>query len=213
MKPSIVILLLAATSQLLADADREQAFDIYFSPNYIASKTLHFDNDVDVSLNDRSGWSFGVGFNFTNHVSADIIFSSSNGNYAVSTKNEKGEDIAYSTNMYSSAMTLGMTYNIIDGPFTPYISGNVGMSFVDTGVKDGGGYESCYYDPWYGYTCGIYETTKTMVEFTYGASAGLRYDFENKLFVKGGVGVSVVNFNANNTPYFTVYQLSIGSRF
>jgi len=96
---------------------------------------------------------------------------------------------------------------------TPYISGNFGVSFVDTGIKDGGGYDSCYYDPFYGYVCGVYETTKTSTDFTYGASIGLRYDFENKLFVKGGMGVNVVNFDSKETPVFTTYQLTVGSIF
>ena len=209
----LLLLLLSTHLTLLADADREQRWEVYFSPNYVASKTLTFDNDVKVALNDRSGWSLGFGFNFTDNVSAEIIFGTGTGNYAVATTTDDGKPYEYSNTMSSSSMLIGMTYNVIDGPFTPYISGNFGASFVDTGVKDGGGYESCYYDPWYGYVCGVYETTKTSTDFTYGASIGLRYDFDNKLFVKGGMGVNVVNFDSKETPLFTTYQLTVGSIF
>jgi len=210
---AVLILLASSFTTSQADSDREQHWDVYFSPNYVTAKTLSFNNDVQVDLNERTGWSLGFGFNFTNHVSGDFVFSSSNGSYSVKTTDDKGQPLEYSNNMYSSSMLIGMTYNIIDGPFTPYISGNIGINFADTGINDGGGYESCYYDPWYGYTCGIYETTKTSTEFSYGGSVGLRYDLENQLFLKAGVGVNVVNFNSNNTPLFTIYQLTIGSRF
>lgn len=206
-----VLLSTVTTSQ--AGSDREQNWDVYFSPNYVASKTLSFDQDAQVDLNDRTGWSLGFGFNFTNYISADLVFSSSNGSYAVKSIDDTGAPVEYSNNMYSSSMMAGMTYNILKGPFTPYISANIGGTFVDTGIRDGGGYESCYYDPWYGYVCGIYETTKSSTEFSYGAGAGLRYDLKNKLFLKAGVGVNVVGFNSNNTPLFTIYQLTVGSRF
>jgi len=208
-----VVMLATMVSALHADTKREQHWDVYFSPNYVSAKTLSFDNDVQVDLNDRTGWSLGFGFNFTNHVSGDFVFSSGNGSYAVKTTDQDGNPVEYSNNMYSSTMSLGMTYNIIDGPLTPYLSANIGVTFADTGIRDGGGYESCYYDPWYGYVCGIYETTKTTTELSYGGSVGLRYDLDNQLFLKAGIGVNVVNFSSNNTPLFTVYQLSIGSRF
>ena len=50
------------------------------------------------------------------------------------TIDKDGNAIEYSNNMYSSSMMIGMTYNIIDGPFTPYISGNIGATFADTGI-------------------------------------------------------------------------------
>ena len=209
----ILALLLGLQSLLFADSQREQHWEVYFSPNYVNSKTLTFDNDAKVLLNDRTGWNLGFGFNFTDNVSAEIVFGTGSGNYAVSTTEDDGTPLEYSNTMYSSSMVVGMTYNIIDGPLTPYISGNFGVSFVDTGIKDGGGYDSCYYDPFYGYVCGVYETTKTSTDFTYGASIGLRYDFENKLFVKGGMGVNVVNFDSKETPVFTTYQLTVGSIF
>ena len=210
---SILFFLISTLTTSQADTDREQQWEVYFSPNYVAAKTLSFDQGAQVELNDRTGWSLGFGFNFTNHVSGDFVFSSGNGSYAVKTVDDMDQPVEYSNNMYSSSMMIGMTYNMIDGPFTPYISGNIGATFVDTGIRDGGGYDSCYYDPFYGYVCGVYETTKTSTEFAYGASVGLRYDLKNQLFLKAGVGVSVVNFNASNTPLFSIYQLTIGSRF
>ena len=215
MKNSLIISLLIFTSYatLLADADREQHWEVYFSPNYVASKTLTFDNDVKVALNDRSGWSLGFGFNFTDNVSAELVFGTGTGNYAVATTTDDGKPYEYSNTMTSSSMVIGMTYNIIDGPFTPYVSGNFGASFVDTGVKDGGGYDTCYYDPFYGYVCGVYETTKTSTDFTYAGSVGLRYDLENKLFLKAGIGANIVNFDSKESAVFTVYQLTVGSVF
>ncbi len=194
------------------DAKKAQKWEVYLSPNYIATKNLSFDGNTELDLNDRTGWGFGIGFNFTEYASADLLFSSSNGSYAVSSVDTNGVPINYNNNMYSSSVSLGMTYNIIDGPFTPYVSGNIGMTFMDSGVVDGST-TGCWYDPWLGEVCGTAVSTKTTTEFSYGASVGVRYDFQNLLFVKGGVGLNVVDIDSNNTPYFTIYQLMIGSKF
>ncbi len=201
-----------ATAELVANVDREGRWQIYFSPNYVASKSLSFQDNTKLDLNDRTGWSFGIGYNFTNYVSADMTFSSGSGSYTVKSVDSNGDPVKYSNTMYSSSIALGVPYNIVDGPLTPYISGNIGSTFIDSGIVDST-VTGCWYDPWYGTVCGPITTTKTTTEFSYGGSIGVRYDFHNRLFIRGDVGLNVINLDSNDWADFTVYQLSIGSTF
>ena len=209
----IPLLLMLIPINTYAEKIREQQFEVYFAPYYVASTTLNFKKNTQLVLNERTGWSLGLGFNFTDNVSGEVMFSSSSGKYTVNTLRDDGTPYQYIEEAEYSSLLVGMTYNIMEGSFTPYISGNLGISFVDTGIADGGGYQSCWYDPWYGYICGTYETTKTTTQFSLGASTGVRYDFDNKLFVKGGVGVNMTYFNSSSLPYFLTGQLFVGSRF
>ena len=200
-------------SPSLAESDREGTWQFSFTPHYTASKSLSFGDKGDIDFNDRSGWGFGVGYNFTNYVSLDLNFMSSNGSYNGSVNEDNGTVSNYSTNMYSSSIDLALTYNILDDNFTPYVSANVGSSFVDSGVPTGNYYGGTCYDPWYGYYPCVDAETHTTVKFHYGAAVGLRYDFENRLFLKGGVNANVLDFNSDQLPYFVTYQVSIGTTF
>lgn len=211
---SLLILIMMITAITLnAEKIRQQQFELFFAPYYVSSTSLDFKKDAQLVLNERTGWSLGLGFNFTDHASAEVMFSSSSGKYVVNSLRDDGTSYEYIQEADYSALLVGMSYNILEGAFTPYVSGDFGISFVDTGIADGGGYPSCWYDPWYGSVCGTYETTKTTTQFSLGGSTGVRYDFDNKLFVKGGIGVNVTYFNSKNLPYFLTGQLFVGSRF
>lgn len=207
-----LIFLLFTTSQ--AAGNREGTWQVSFTPHYVASKSLRFGDKGSVDFNDRSGWGLGVGYNFTDHVSLDLDFTSSNGSYNGSVNESNGSVSNYSGNMYSSSIDLALTYNILKSNFTPYLSADIGSSFIDSGIPTGNYYGGTCYDPWYGYYYQCVDAeTHTTTKFHYGAGAGLRYDFKNRLFLKGGVNVDLLDFNSDQTPYFIDYRISIGTTF
>ena len=199
---------------MLAESHRNQTWQFSFTPQYIASKSLTFGDKGNVDFNDRTGWGLAVGYNVSPYISLDLDFFSSNGSYSGNVNEANGSVTPYSSNMYSSSVDLSMTYNIIDDDFTPFVSAKIGSSFVDSGISTGNYYGGTCYDPWSGYyySC-AYPETHTSVNFQYGAGAGLRYDFENRLFVKGGVEATVINLDSDQFPYFISYFLSVGSTF
>lgn len=196
-----------------AQSDRQGTWQVSFTPQYIASKSLSFGDRGDVDFNDRSGWGIGVGYNVSPYISLDLNFLSTNGSYNGTVNETNGTVSKYSGNMYSSSIDFALTYNILDDNFTPYLSANMGSSFIDSGVATGDYYSGTCYDPWYGYYPCLDAATHTTTKFHYGAGVGLRYDFENRLFIKGGVNANVLDFNSDQFPYFISYQLSIGTTF
>ena len=210
----LILFFILLTTTLSAESRKEGTWQVSFTPQYISSQALTFGEKGDVDFNDRSGWGFGVGYNFSSFITLDLNFMASNGSYNGHVNEDNGTISNYSGSMYSSSVDLALTYNIIDDDLTPYISANVGSSFIDSGIPTGNYYGGTCYDPWYGYYYPCYGAeTHTTVKFHYGAGAGLRYDFKNRLFVKGGVNVNVLNFRSDQFPYFISYQLSIGTTF
>src|SRR5262245_59220616 len=60
---------------------------------------------------------------------------------------------------------VGVNFNFMDGPFTPYVSGMIGYSFIDTNIPNGPPQTGCWWDPWYGQICGTWQDTRSTEEF------------------------------------------------
>lgn len=206
---SIFLLSTLTFTSSSADAKRAGTWQLSLTPQFISGQKLNYENGDFIDLESRTGWGFGIGYNFDEHISLDLNFNSSNGSYNAQVHDVNGTQQNFSSNLYSSSVDLALTYNIIDGPLTPYVTANVGSTFVDSGVATGDIYWGCGYY----YYCGLYTETYTAVRVNLGAGLGVRYDFENTLYVKGGVNSYIVDFDSTNTPYFINYQLTVGMKF
>jgi hypothetical protein len=202
-------LLLCSITQ--ANDTRSETWEFFFTPSFIQSKTLDFGHDAQADINTRTGIGFGFGYNIDSNLELSMLFSSSSGNYKGTRVDENGNKKDFTSNMYTNSLNLAATYNFIDGAFTPYITATLGVTYVDSGisVEDGGDY--CWWDPWWGYTC--HSVTYTDTKLNYGASVGLRYDFANRLYIKGGIGKNYVDFDTVNTSDFIIYDFAIGATF
>jgi hypothetical protein len=200
---------------------RKEKFEFFLSPQLTNSKNLQFDNGAEANLNKRSALAFGFGYNVNNHIELSLQFAASNGNYTgtrIIDNDPENPDLPngptkFTSNMYTSSINLGFTYNILSGPFTPYLSANIGSTYIDTGVPTGDRVTGCWWDPWWGYICTPVTQTYTSTEVNYGGGAGLRYDFNRKLFMKGGVDINYLELNSSNTPDFITYKFTFGFMF
>ena len=81
---------------------------------------------------------------------------------------------------------IGLNWNFTDGPITPYVSGTIGYTFVDTNIPDGLPESGCWWDPWYGQICGTWQDTKSKDSFLYGLGLGVRWDVNDAWSVRLG---------------------------
>lgn len=210
----LLSLLLTSTSASAFENSRSEKWAFFLAPTFINSKSLQFDNGATADINERSSLGFGIGYNLNLNIELSLMFSTANGNY-VGTRIEDGTNTPqrFTANMYTSSINFGFTYNILKGPFTPFISANLGTNFIDSGIPTGNISTGCWWDPWWGYTCYPIADTYSSTEFSYGAGAGLRYDFNRKLYVKGGVTQNYLDISSTNTADFTSWQLIFGFMF
>ncbi len=208
-----LLLILLSASILSADNSRSEKWEFFFTPMFIDSNEVSFDGGSKVDINSRSGFGIGFGYNFNEHLELSLLFASSNANYRGTIVNEDGSQEDYSSNIYTSSFNIAGTYNFIDGPLTPYITGVIGSTYVDSGVYTGRVGSGCYWDPWYGYICSPYAETYTSTKLNYGASVGVRYDFDNMLYLKAGAGKNWIDFSGSSSNDFTVYDITIGATF
>lgn len=223
IKSSFILLTIVSTNTHAAFNDsRVDKWEFFLAPMVTNSKVLQFSNGAEADINKRSSIGFGFGYNINAHIELTGTFASSNGNYTGTRivdntpedpDNPNGPQ-KFTSNMYTSSLDFGFTYNLLSSPFTPYISANIGSTYIDSGLPTGNINTGYCWDPWYGwyYPCASAQTY-TSTEINYGFGLGLRYDFNRKLYIKGGVGKNYIDLNSTNTPDFTTYQFIFGFMF
>ena len=200
---------------------RAERWEFFLAPMFTNSKVLQFENGAEADINEHSSLGFGFGYNVNRNIELTVLFSSSNSNYTgtriIDNEPEDPEvpngPQQFASNMYTSSLDFGFTYNLLASALTPYISANMGSTYVDSGVPTGDLSTVCWWDPWWGYICSPRAQTYTTTELHYGAGIGLRYDFNRKLFVKGGIAKNYIDLNSSNTADFTTYNFTFGLMF
>jgi len=83
--------------------------------------------------------------------------------------------------------TIALTghWNILDGPITPYLSGSIGWSIVDTNILAGIN-SGCWWVPYWGYRCGRWPVTYGDSTASFSLGVGGRFEFTDNLFVRVG---------------------------
>ncbi|MFV2004985.1 MAG: outer membrane protein [Gammaproteobacteria bacterium] len=201
---------------------RADKWEFFLAPQFTNSKLLQFDNGAEADINERSSLGFGLGYNVNRHIELSVMFAASNSNYTgTRIIDNNPEDLPdnpngpqkFSANLYTSSINFDFTFNLLTTPFTPYVSANIGSTYIDSGVPTGNLTTGCWYDPWWGYVCAPTVQTYTSTRINYGAGAGLRYDFNRKLFIKGGIAINYLDIGSSNTPDFTSYRFTFGFMF
>lgn len=197
-----------------ADNDRAQRWEATLQGRFTGSETIAFDNGAQAQVNSSTGFGFGFSYNFDERKAAGLDFAWNNLNYSGSaTPGGGGPAQAVSGTAYAGSMMLNGTYHFLDRPFTPYVTGGIGLTYTDTGIPAGVG-TGCWWYPWYGYVCGPVTYTKTSTDWTYAIGAGLRWDVTPGFFLRGGVQQQWLSVGAaSGTPSFIVGRFDIGFKF
>jgi len=211
----LIISALSSTNANAFNDSRAEKWEFFLAPQFTNSKLLQFDNGAEADINERSSIGFGFGYNLNHHIELSLLFASTNSNYTGTRIRDDGSDSPekFTSNLYTSSIDFGFTFNLLSTPFTPYISANIGSTYVDSGIPTGNITTSCWWDPWWGYVCTPGVQTYTSTEFNYGAGAGLRYDFNRKAYVKAGISKNYIDLGSSNTPDFTSYRMVFGFMF
>jgi len=222
LKTALTFLLFISMNADAAFLDsRAEKWEFFLAPQISNTKLLQFENGAEADINKRSSLGFGFGYNMNRHIELTVLFSSSNSNYTGTRIIDNDPALQeppngpqkFTSNLYTSTLDFGFTYNFLSGPLTPYVSANIGSTYVDSGVPTGNIITGCWWDPWWGYICTPQAQTYTSTVINYGAGVGLRYDFNRKLYIKGGVARNYLDINSSNTPDFTTYQFIFGFMF
>jgi opacity protein-like surface antigen len=215
---AVILLVLAglATQVSTASADRRPnrkgRWEFYLLTNWVDSQTIEFTGRSSIDVSDDHGWGFGFGYNVNEHFELAGEFSWISANYRVNTLDQNNQPARTSGRLDAGTTNFNGTYNILKGPITPYVTGGLGWTFIDSNIPSGPPGATCWWDPWWGYVCSGYQPTHTESSFSYNVGAGLRWDVTESFFLKGGVSNLWIDMK-NASPSFLKWQLTFGLMF
>jgi hypothetical protein len=106
------------------------------------------------------------------------------------------------------------TFNLLEGPITPYAELGFGWTEMDSNVADQPPITGCWWDPWWGYICNTYVSTFSKTRETLTGALGIRMDLGNGMTLKGSYGMMRIDTSrAAESAEMNYYRLDVGWRF
>ncbi len=158
-----------------------------------SSESLNGTQGSAISVDGDTGWGLNFAYNFDNRfaLGADFIWSSPKYTYVYVPEVMPGvpgipEVINHKMDLFTYTFTG--TWNILEGPITPYLEANYGWTNIDSKIADQPPITTCWWDPWWGYICDTFVSTYSKTRTSYGGAAGLRWDSGNGWTLKASYG-------------------------
>ncbi len=209
-------LLLTGTVAGAAESQRGKNWEATIQVLGTSSESSDGSNGSSIDFNSTTGWGFGVTYNFNQHLSLGFDGAFVRPRYTAVLAPDDGSDpttISHKASLFNGA--LNGTWNLLKGNFTPYVQLGLGWTNIDSNVADGPPLTGCWWDPWWGYQCANFYSTYKDTRFSWNGGLGLRYEFQNKMFLKGSV--NRVYLDADNSasadPKFDLWKLELGWMF
>lgn len=151
------------------------------------SEDVRGSNDSSVEIDGDVGFGVGVAYNMSNALAFGFDFTYTNPDYKAVFNTDQSGVVSIDHDMDVYTGQFSAVWNLMNGPFTPFFRGGIGWTYIDSNVSDGPPVTGCWWDPWYGYICQNYYDSYDDTSFSYGVGAGVRYEFDNGMFLKGSI--------------------------
>jgi opacity protein-like surface antigen len=200
----------------VADAQyREDRWEFSLGTFYQLGTTIDGEEGAGIETGNDFGFSLGGGYNFTDRLATTFGFQWAGVGYDATALDEDLNPVDISGKYDSFTLSGNLIYYLSDGPLSPYVGAGIGWTWIDTNIPNGPPYTWCWWDPWWGYVCSSSYPTETKDAFSYQATLGLRYEFDNdRTFLRLGYTSQWMDFDSSSgTPRFDVIVLDIGWMF
>ncbi|WP_111495009.1 MULTISPECIES: outer membrane protein [Marinobacter] len=210
----LALLLVVPILPGVALADRAGTWD--FSVQMVGNldETSRGDNDSRLDIDSDLGLAFGGAYHATEHLQFGVDLTFLNPDYEArfnidggGTRTVKTELDVFNTHIYGA-------WNFMEGPLTPYVRAGLGWTYIDSNIISSDvPVGVCWWDPWLGYVCSATYNTYDDTQFSYGAGAGVRYEFGEHYFVQAGFDhFELTDDDLGASPDFDVWRIQFGWR-
>ena len=195
--------------------DREGRWELYLGPFYQLGTSIDGREGTGLDTNDEFGFALGGGYNFTDQLATTFGLQWAGVDYDATALDEDGAPVDIRGSYDSFTLSGNLVYYFTDGKLAPYVGAGIGWTWIDTNVPSGPPITWCWWDPWWGYVCSTSYPTEVRDAFSYQATLGLRYEFDNdRTFLRLGYVSQWMGFDsAGDTPRFDVIVLDFGWMF
>ncbi len=214
MSPVLPIVLVGALAGALMlpspvkaqGSQRASSWEFILPITYSTSTTVTGQGGSSADLNSDLGFGIGFGYNLNNHLQLNGLLTWSTRSYNATLVNTDGTTRKASGTLESSTLGINAVYFFIPQGITPFVSGGIGSTFVDSNIPSGPGSTTCWYDPYYGYICDTYTPTRTETAFSYTAGIGVRIPVSRAFSVQGSYNKLWIDMS-NSKPEIDGWKL------
>ncbi len=188
---AILLIALPAVSSAQSYSTRSDSWEWSISAVFQDSKNISSENGSYLDVKSDTGFGLNMAYNLSDKLSVGMDLEFIWPNYDAVIVDDLGidGDVSISHEMSQVNTRFKGTYNFFEGPFTPFVEAGLGWSYFDSNVTDQPPVVGCWWHPIWGYICDGFYDTFSETEFSYGAGAGIRYDFTGGTFIKASYNV------------------------
>jgi opacity protein-like surface antigen len=201
------------------DSDRSERWEFYIPVNSISSEDFDGKGGTSVDLAGDVGFGFAFGYNFNERWILGFEFTFMDMNFDASVARDTDQDgdpddfLLVSGELDSNSLQITGQYNFLEKTITPFIRASLGSTYVDSNIPSGQPTGVCWWHPWWGYICDIWQPTYDDSSFSYGAGVGVRADVGERFYLEGSANQLRIDFENADEPEFTFYRLNMGWLF
>ena len=186
----------AQGSFLPRSMDRAGTWEVGFTVFDQDSEFVEGREGSNADFSSDTGFGFTFGYNFDNHfyLGGDFLWAEPRYTATIVDENLNPAVISHKATFFTSQ--LRGTYNVLEGPLTPYIDGGLGFTYVDSNVVDGPGGNVCWWDPFWGWVCRPVYSTYDDTRFSWSVGAGVRWDATPGFTLRGGYTLNTVDLSS-----------------
>jgi opacity protein-like surface antigen len=217
-----IIVLLAAGLAMSAPAwaqssGREPGPEYGLDVVYYPAADWSFNGGSSVSLEDDVALTLIFGYRFSSRLEVQGALDWQSASYKgtiASANNPPIASIDVRGDYESWTPRVAVNFNLLDRNLTPYITGGIGWTFVDTNIPTGQVSVGCWWDPWYGQICTGYQATRTFNEFSYQVGAGIRWDSPGAYSLRLGYEKHWLDISTSTgTPSLDLWKVGVIIRY
>lgn len=197
-------------------ADRAETWETRLDVSFENSANWDFDGGTTADVDSSTGFVLGFAYHYTDNLEfgMNLEFDSLGYDADIASDTVPGLFFPVSGDLDVFRLMLDGTYNFLPGKFSPFVSGAIGWTWMDTNLATQPPQTGCWWDPWWGYVCTSYQNTKTLDSFTYRLGVGLRYDISDQFAIHAAYRFTWTDIdNASGTPDSDGFLLGIGWKF
>lgn len=204
-----------ATVAHAQSGSRDAGWELGTDVVYQTSHDISFNGGSHAELDDDLGLAVTFGYRLSSRLELQFSLDWQTVNYDATVISDiAGLSFSARGDLESITPRASFNFNFLEGDITPYVTGGVGYSFIDTNIPDAPPQTACWWDPWWGHVCDTFQSTRNVEEFTYQAGVGLRWDLSPGYTMRLAYEKHWLDLSeATSTPSFDQFKLGIVFRY
>jgi opacity protein-like surface antigen len=182
---------------------------------YTDDESVQGRNGSSLDIGSRAGLQAGIDYYLSSRLALGFDMSWVEPNYRATLAPDDGS-APVSINRRASLFTgqFNATFNLLEGPFTPFAELGLGWTFFDSRVPSGPPVIGCWWDPFWGYICSDTYRTYNESNLSYGMGLGVRMDLNERMFAKATYRWLEIDLDGGRSkPMIESAAVELGWRF